>query len=238
MFPAKAPDGTAALCCGRYGKNQAPLASFVFGDGKNEAAALFDVSGAGEQNAFTAQVDFLYHRQHKRPLERIEITLGVMSADQKRIYNASIYTNSDIWNKNYLKVMDIDLANPKAKPKAILWKDAGVKMEKGAWYRLKFSMVRMNETSRSPVILKLALYEINGKKAGGTDGKVLAEASSKIMPNLGDKVKFTIQEPAFPPYIVYITNMTDATTFHLAGDCIEVTLYVILPFCACHKLVA
>lgn len=208
MFPAKAPDGTVALCCGRYGKNQVPLARFVFGDEKNETVALFDVSGAGEQNAFTAQVDFLYHRQHRRPLERIEITLGVMSADQKRIYNASIYTNSDIWNKNYLKVMNIDTANPKAKPKAILWKDAGTKMEKGAWYRLKFSMVRMNETSRSPVILKLALYEINGKKAGGADGKVLAEASSKIMPNLGDKVKFIIQEPAIPPYIVYITNIS------------------------------
>ena len=51
FYPAKAPDGTAALCAGRFGKNQMPLARYVFGNGKNGQAALFDVSKAGEENA-------------------------------------------------------------------------------------------------------------------------------------------------------------------------------------------
>ena len=206
FFPAKAPDGTSAMCAGRFGKNTIPTGWFMFGDGATGTGVLFDVSGAGEENAFTAQVDFLFHRQHKRPVERIDISLNVLSADQKTAYFVSFYTNSDIWNKNNFKMQQIDLNNLSKKPKLILWKTVDAKLEKGAWYRLKMTMVRMNTTPRSPVKLKFALYEIANKKSGGADGKCIAEAISKIMPNLGDKIKFAITEPALPPYVIFLNN--------------------------------
>ena len=143
-----------------------PLARYVYRDGANSQAALFDVSKAGEDNAFTAQADFLFHRQHKRPIERIEIPLDIMSADQKTVYHLCFYTNGDIWNKNYFKMEQLDLANPGKKAKAILWKTVNAKLVKGAWYRLKMKMVRMNSNPGSPVTFKLALYEIAGKMSG------------------------------------------------------------------------
>ena len=208
FYPAKAPDGTAALCAGRFGKNQMPLARYVFGNGKNGQAALFDVSKAGEENAFTAQTDFLFHRQHKRPIERIEIPLDVMSADQKTVYHICFYTNGDIWNKNYFKMEQLNLADPGRNPKSFLWETVNAKLKKGAWYRLKMKMIRMNTNPGSPVTFQLALYEIAGNKSGGEDGKKIAEAISRLMPSPGDKIKFSITEPALPPYVVYINHIS------------------------------
>ena len=105
-------------------------------------------------------------------------------------------------------MQQIDLNNLTKKPKNILWKTINAKLEKGAWYRLKMTMVRVNSTPRSPVKLKLALYEIANKKSGGADGKCIAEAVSKIMPNLGDKIKFAITEPAMPPYILFLNKIS------------------------------
>ena len=211
FFPAFAPDGTPALCAGRFGKNEMPMARYIFGNGSSGTPALFDMSGAGEEKAFTAQVDFLFHRQHSRPLERVEISLDIVSADQKTVYHSSLYANGNIWNQNNFKIQQIDLTNQTKKPKTILWKTINAKLEKGAWYRLKLNVVRMNETSRSPITLKLALYEIEDKKSGGKDGKSIAEAVSKIMPNLGSRIQFSITEPALPPYVLYLNNISAAS---------------------------
>ena len=196
------------LRAGFRGNTQSPFDFRVYDSAPGDDISVFDVSEAG---CFRAYTDFRMVSGPRKTGEAVRINLAVVSPDGSKSYTGTLYSNNarDIFKRSYLRIDKINFNSGKrdqGRKDNIIFKKSDITFKKGSWYRFEFSMTRKSNRKRSPVNLKISIYELESGKKGGKRGKLLKSVVAPGLPNLGKYVQFGMIGYTTSLYCLYLDN--------------------------------
>ncbi len=198
------------LRAGGTGDTKGPYEHRVCDVSAGEDISVFDVSGAGEKSAFRAFTDFRLVSGPRKPMEAVRVNLAAVSVDGATSYTAALYANAGdkMFTDNRLRIDKVDFnTGASGRRDNVAFQESNITFKPGDWYRLEFTMTRKLLSDRSPVDLKLSVYELAGGVNGGARGELLKSLVAPMLPNLGKHVQFGMIGATASPYTLYLDNL-------------------------------